>query len=143
MEEGKRGRIEYSPELASLICERLVSRDGTGKLRALRIICRDDADMPGETTVYKWLGLHDEFAKQYARTREILAEMNAGDIIHIADTEDDPNKARIRIDARKWWASKVAPKVYGDKTTVEGNPDNPVAVATKIELVIVDHDDKG
>ena len=37
----------------------------------------------------------------------------------IADTEDDAGKARVRIDARKWLAGKMKPKVYGDKQTVE------------------------
>jgi hypothetical protein len=29
-------------------------------------------------------------------------------------------RQRLRIDARKWFASKVAPKKYGDKLEVEG-----------------------
>ena len=33
----------------------------------------------------------------------------------IADTDPDPNRARVRIDARKWWAAKVNPKKYGER----------------------------
>ena len=34
-------------------------------------------------------------------------------------TETDSNMARVRIDARKWAAGKLAPKKYGDKSTTE------------------------
>jgi hypothetical protein len=33
---------------------------------------------------------------------------------------------RLRVDVRKWIASKLRPKKYGDRTTVEGDPDKPV-----------------
>jgi len=40
-------------------------------------------------------------------------------------------RSQIRIDARKWKASKLRPKVYGDKlqTELSGDPDKPVAIA--------------
>jgi hypothetical protein len=38
----------------------------------------------------------------------------------IADeTHTDPNCRRIRIDARKWYAGKLRPKVYGDRIQQE------------------------
>jgi hypothetical protein len=43
----------------------------------------------------------------------------ADDIADIAD-HDTTEQARQRIDARKWLLSKVLPKKYGDKQTVEG-----------------------
>lgn len=45
--------------------------------------------------------------------------MAADDIIEIADVEDDPNKARVRIDARKWYAGKLNAKHYGDKLNLD------------------------
>jgi hypothetical protein len=50
-------------------------------------------------------------AAQYARAREEQAETLVGEIIEIADLEPDTNRARVRIDARKWYASKVLPKL--------------------------------
>jgi hypothetical protein len=35
---------------------------------------------------------------------------------------------RLRMDARKWLASKYLPKVYGDRTVVAGDEDAPLAV---------------
>lgn len=35
---------------------------------------------------------------------------------------------RIRVDTRKWMASKIAPRLYGDKLELTGDPDRPVQV---------------
>ncbi len=35
---------------------------------------------------------------------------------------------RIRVDTRKWMASKIAPRHYGDKLEVSGDPERPVVV---------------
>ncbi len=44
----------------------------------------------------------------------------AEDILEIADEEDaDVNRARLRVDTRKWLMSKIAPKRFGDKKTHE------------------------
>lgn len=43
---------------------------------------------------------------------------------HIARTEVDVNRAKLMIDTDKWLASKLIPKVYGDKieVTVDAKP---------------------
>jgi hypothetical protein len=108
----------YSKELAQLICERILERNKEGNPRSLRDVCTDD-DMPSERTVYQWLAAQGEFATMYTRAREMRANMIADDTLEIADTEPDPHKARVRIDARKWWAAKTSPKKYGDKIQQE------------------------
>ena len=128
---------DYTPELASQICERLA--DG----ESLRAICRDES-MPARSTVFRWLAEDAAFQDQYARAREAQADALAEDILDIADDgrrdylkdpesgreivdHDHIARARLRVDARKWYAGKVAPKKYGDKATValtnpEGGP---------------------
>jgi len=61
----------------------------------------------------------------YARARAARAEVLASEVVDIADTEQDPQRARNRMDARKWYASKVLPKQYGDRidVNVEGTID--------------------
>ncbi len=54
-------------------------------------------------------------AQQYARAQEIRADLLADDVIEIADTESDAQRARNRIDARKWSSGKLAPKKYGER----------------------------
>lgn len=123
----------YCLDLAVEICARLLTRDENGNLRTVRDVCKDDA-MPAEGTVYKWLSLHQEFAEMYARAREERAHMVADEIIHIADTEPDPQKARVMIDARKWWVGKANAKHYGDRSTVDLNVKRDVATLDDHEL---------
>jgi hypothetical protein len=133
----------YTQEMADIICERL--SDG----ESLRKICLDD-DMPAKTTVFKWLGAQPTFANQYARAREVQAETMAEEILEISDetsqdtlfTEygDKPNsewisRSKLRVEARKWLMSKMAPKKYGEKLAIGGADDLP-AIETKSTLNI-------
>jgi DNA helicase IV len=126
--------MELTPELATAICDRLEHGE------TLRSIVLDPL-MPSRTTIFKWLQNNDAFAEQYARARDAQADHFAEEIVDIADAEPSlifknvdgvdvasvdssaVNLLRLRIDARKWYASKVAPKKYGDKieTTHRGD----------------------
>ena len=130
----------YSDELAATICQRMAEGE------SLRSICRDE-DMPGKTTVLRWL--LDEtlvgFRDQYARARELRADHFADEIIEIGDdgtgdmTEDDKgrksinqevvSRSRLRCDNRKWLMARMAPKKYGDKMQHTGDGGGPVRVA--------------
>jgi len=43
------------------------------------------------------------------------ADLLAHEIVEISDSKDDPQRARNRIDSRKWLASKLMPRRYGDR----------------------------
>ena len=76
--------------------------------------------MPSMASIFLWLGKYPEFSEQYARAREAQAESHADQIVEIADDDKiDPNHKRIMVDARKWVASKLKPKRYGDKLDLE------------------------
>lgn len=112
-EKNKGGRpSDYMPEVANDICALLM----TGE--SLRSICKRHG-MPAMSTVTLWLAKHEEFSAQYARAREVQAEVLAEDIIMLADTAVEDGaavaKARLQVDARKWYASKLAPKRYGER----------------------------
>ncbi|MEM0732731.1 hypothetical protein [Neisseria perflava] len=113
----KTGRpSKYSDELAEKICEKIANG------RSLRSICAE-AGMPTMSTVCKWLSENKEFSEQYARAREKQADYFAEEIIEIADSAEAESaavsKAKLQIDARKWAASKIAPKKYGDKQEID------------------------
>lgn len=115
----------YTKEIADEICQRLV--DG----ESLRSICKDD-HLPAVSTVCLWIVDNREgFSEQYARARQAQGTMMADDIAHIADSgSGDVARDRLRVDTRKWYLSKVLPKLYGDKVEVEhsGNPEIVVRV---------------
>lgn len=102
----------FTEEIADEICARIAAGE------SLRGLCTD-AHLPSEDTVRRWLRDNEKFQGQYRRAREDQADTFADEIVGIADTEEDPNVARVRIDARKWAAGKLRPKVYGDKITSE------------------------
>lgn len=132
----------YSPEIANEICVRLMSGE------TLRSICRDD-DMPDETTVRCWIvDNRGNFSGQYARARDMgldaLADqlfdiaddgtndwvdrvLRNGDVLRVIDNEC-VQRSRMRIDTRKWYLSKLAPKRYGDSVTLKGDRDNPIDI---------------
>lgn len=112
----------YTDEIASRIFSELA--DG----KSLRAICEPD-DMPSRETVRRWLRDDEGFRGQYTRAREEQADHYADEIMEIADTATDANIAKLRIDARKWVASKLKSKAYGDKITNEHKlPDGPVVL---------------
>lgn len=121
---------DFTQEIADAICERLAEGE------SLRKICLGD-DMPNKATVFRWLGLHQSFSDQYARAREEQAETLADEIVEIADgnKDSDPQRDRLRVDARKWVASKLKPKKYGDKQLLGSDPENPLPEGFKVTLV--------
>ncbi|HGP5909351.1 TPA: hypothetical protein ACLNPE_003510 [Vibrio cholerae O1] len=111
--KNKGGRpSDYLTEVAEDICSLLMQGE------SLRKICARPG-MPAISTVMVWLQRHEEFMEQYARAREVQAEILAEDIINLADAAVEEGaavaKARLQVDARKWYASKMAPKRYGDR----------------------------
>ena len=105
--------------------------------------------MPHQATIMAWLdGSRPEFSEQYARAREAQADKLAEEILAIADdgrsdtyldaegnekTDSEViQRSKLRVEARKWLASKMAPKKYGDKMAIGGADDlGPVQTVTK------------
>lgn len=127
----------YSDATADAICERLANGE------SLVAICKRDG-MPAASTVFKWLTERPAFSERYARAREAQADTLAQEILHIANTPqkgvivttkewgeeirtaDMIEHRRLQVDARKWIAAKLAPKKYGDKLEVGGDPSSPL-----------------
>jgi terminase small subunit-like protein len=115
-----RGRPSgYSDEIATEICARLA--DG----QSLKDICADP-EMPCRQAVHEWIASNRHgFGDMYMRAREQQTEGFVDEIISIADSVAGctdaavVNAARLRIDARKWIASKLKPRVYGDKLNIQ------------------------
>lgn len=125
----------YTPKLAQIIIARLAAGE------SLRSICKPD-DMPKESTVRLWATSdRDGFAAQYTRAREAQMDALAEDLLEIADDEDaDVNRARLRVDTRKWLMSKIAPKRFGDKKSHELTGANGGPIQT-LDLTHLSEDD--
>lgn len=131
----------YTDEIANEICSRLA--DGM----SLKKICEMEG-MPSKATVFNWLSSNQAFLDNYTRAREAQADTLADEIVDIADdgtrdvfvdaegkevvNHDVIARSRLRVEARKWVASKLKPKKYGDKIQTEsqqldkdGQPTDP------------------
>ncbi len=94
--------------------------------QSLRKICESEK-MPSVGAVLGWVSAdRDGFADQYARAVDERTQHWADELVDIADDDSrDVNtpqaiqRDRLRTDTRKWLASKLLPKKYGDKTTLE------------------------
>lgn len=117
----------YTEELALTICDRLSNGE------SLRSVCRDEA-MPHKKTVLRWIRDKEDFRAQYARAKEESADALVDEMLEIADdgsndlmtiekgdysyeveNKEVTNRSKLRVDTRKWIASKLKPKRYGDK----------------------------
>ena len=117
----------FTKELADEICEQLAE----GK--SMRTVCRAE-NMPAMRTIFYWLRTNEDFLQQYARAKEEAADALVDEMIEIADdgsndlmtlekgnysyeveNKEVTNRSRLRVDTRKWIASKLKPKKYGDK----------------------------
>lgn len=143
----------FTQKVADAICE------GIAEGRSLRSICQDEA-MPNKATVFRWLADEErkEFRDQYACAREAQADALFDEVLEIADEEvtmvkrskhgaqDDEEaevevvfdptavaRNRLRVDARKWMAGKLRPKVYGEKIQTEHSGEMTVRRATDLK----------
>ncbi len=150
-----RPALPLDPVVQEHICVQLAEG------RSLRDICINDADTVGisQGTVRYYL-LHDEdFFASYKQARDIGVDAMADEILDIADdgtndyverqtksgdtitVADTEHIARsgLRVKARQWQMSKMAPKKFGDKiqqdiTNSDGSlkDKDPTVVAARV-----------
>lgn len=119
--------VRYSQEVAQEFCERLAGG------RTVAGVCRDP-DMPHWNSIYNWMEAHPDFAVGVARAREVAASHIEAELLAIADetafdtieTEQGPKankewigRSKLRVETRQWLLQKTAPRLYGDKRTIE------------------------
>ena len=110
----------YNEELGSLICGHLAA----GK--SLSAICKM-AGMPSRSRVMSWLHSADdepeyqEFRDRYARARSAQADAYFDQIVDVANNATAATAAadRVKIDALKWVAARMAPDRYGDRVSLK------------------------
>ena len=154
MTTAKRGRpTDYTSELAVEICQAIACSS-----QGLRKLCQQHEHWPCPDTVYSWLMKHTEFSEQYAIAKQVQVEVLVDEILEIADdvTKDTIvndkgkavcnsewiNRSRLRVDSRKWIASKLVPKVYGERlSNTYSVPENTLRTLEALEKTRRDQED--
>jgi hypothetical protein len=110
-------------------------------LRRLKKLYPDK--IPAVSTLMLWLKEDSKFSEQYTYAKQLQAELMVDEAMAIADDDSKDiikidldgieiekidhehiNRSRLRVDVRKWHASKLAPKLYGDKVFQENDNRN-------------------
>ena len=101
----------YTEKLAEQICDYI--KEG----KTLRTISEIDG-MPNKSTILKWRNNNNEFKDQYTRAKEEQSEAFNEELIEIADDLTvEPDRAKLRIETRKWVMGKMKPKKYKENTS--------------------------
>jgi len=110
------------------------------------ILLQAPYEMPCRRLVHGWIAENVSYQHSYARAREAQSDYMLEEINSLADNAGSPllndegesitdkhgnvilivdavavNKARLKIDTRKWTMGKVSPKKYGEKNQHEGD----------------------
>ena len=126
----------FTPQLVDELCERLASGQSQNAISKR-------PGMPAAITISEWMADTKNpekvaFAAKYVRAREAGYQILASEILEIANTpivgrktklnadgevvevteSDMIEHRRLQVDTRKWFLSKVLPKMYGDKLDV-------------------------
>ncbi|MCW5730434.1 MAG: hypothetical protein KIT20_06740 [Alphaproteobacteria bacterium] len=115
--------VSYSEALGETICALLAEG------HSLRAICARQ-DMPCMRSVMRWLAGDAAFRRLYGAARLLQADRLADEILAIADEREGDHRidekgrvvtqadaiqrAKLRVDTRKWLMSRMSPRKYGD-----------------------------
>lgn len=95
------------------------------------------------TAFYAKIAAEPEAENRYARAKRLGIVAFADEIVDIADAREGDviideesgrriidneavQRARLRVDTRKWLLAKILPKVYGEKMLLGSDPENPI-----------------
>lgn len=123
---------KYNKKVTNRLCVEIAT---TGK--SLKTICEGE-DFPAVSAVFRWLNEHEEFQEQYTRAKQEQADYLVEEMLDIADdgsndlmtitkgredyeveNKEVTNRSKLRVETRKWIASKLKPKKYGDKLDID------------------------
>lgn len=135
------GKSKYTPELAEQVLAELRSHGST--LKAARAVGL------ARNTIIEWTQVYPQFGEHYARAKAEGIDALVEDTIEIGDEMPASTAAgnidtgavahaKLRIETRRWYAERLAPRKYGvlNKHEVSGPDGGPmktrVVIATGV-----------
>lgn len=135
--KGPGRKTTYTVELGEKVCDMIADGLSLSQLYQ-KMLAQGEPYAPTPAVVNKWALADADFAAKYSQARIIQAHALADELLAIAEdgskdrvkrykedgTEYEAtdfehiNRSRLRVDTRKWYLSKVLPKLYGDKIEV-------------------------
>jgi hypothetical protein len=106
--------LDYCEELVDDICDQI-----SNSSKGIHRLIEENPHWPGYSTIFAWLldPKKADFQDKYQKAKIAQACFLAQETIQIADEAKPSNAvvAALRIKARHWAASRMAPKDWGDK----------------------------
>lgn len=137
----------YTDDIGDMLCAWIA------KGHSLRSWCQQQ-DIPQEV-VYRWIRQRADLRERYAQAHEDRADSLADELLEIADQAaqfpsiEGVAAAKLRVETRKWIASKLKPTKYGDKQEVQhtggvhiaiGIPQKPAVQAVeRVDAQAIEH----
>lgn len=127
----------YHQEKAQEICNRLINGE------SLRQICGSPNAPASRSMVFHWLAVSEEFRNLYRAARMVQADLLMEEILEIADqtnqdwilkakdrngaesitfNSEHVQRAKLRIDARKWFIMRISSQKYASDTVSANTP---------------------
>lgn len=121
-------KIPFCQDTADFICTEIATSS-----KSISRICKENPELPSDRTINTWMWREPAFFQQYLVAKErqqiFMIEETEGmleNVLYYVDAQgnkriDAPSMAmqQAKANLRKWHASKMMPKVYGDKTVIE------------------------
>jgi hypothetical protein len=112
----------YTRETAEKFCKIIATHP-----LSVDAICKKYPDVfPDQTCIYGWIVDFPEFEQMYREAKRAQMHLYVEQIIDISDGSDDDfvdqvkiQHSKLKIDTRKWVASKLAPRIYGDTPKID------------------------
>jgi hypothetical protein len=130
-------------EIVDFVCNEIAE----GK--SLRFVLSNNDNMPARNTFLEWIDNDTKKSNQYARAMELRQETIFEDILNIADNQEEDvlinddgvamtnhnviQRARLRVDSRKWMLGKMNPKKYGDKLETDNKHSGTIEIVRHVK----------
>lgn len=149
--------MPFNQEIANRICERIADGESLRTIcESPNLVSRETVYRWLREGVKEGSAPElQAFCDQYARARDDQSDTHVDDIIQIADDASDDigfmvmedkdgegaqafikhnviNRAKLRIEARKWVASKQKPKKYGERIEHTGKNGGPIQTTVAV-----------
>ena len=131
--------MAYSAEEKQVIQERVI--EAIKQDKTYRQIAEEEG-MPNLSTIFRWFEEDSAFANKCARAKTLQAETIDN---HIRETIEkvekgklSPEQGRVILSGQQWRAAKKNPRVYGERTILAGDSENPINIlATRLDQAIL------
>ncbi|MGA7524528.1 MAG: hypothetical protein WBW84_18905 [Acidobacteriaceae bacterium] len=116
--------IDWTPELEDKIADLLESK-------SLLTVCAENPDLPSRASINRHLDSSAAFETKCARARKnhalkILEAVQTE--VLTAKTKEAAYVANVKASHAQWYVTKLLPRIFGDRTVLAGDPENPLAI---------------